>query len=32
MHTPSTGLRRAGERGDDDTLRAARQLFDLDPD
>jgi glutamyl-tRNA reductase len=32
MHTPSTGLRRAGERGDDDMLRAARQLFDLDPD
>jgi glutamyl-tRNA reductase len=32
MHTPSTGLRRAGERGDDDMLRAARQLFDLDDD
>jgi glutamyl-tRNA reductase len=32
MHTPSSGLRRAGERGDADMLRAARQLFDLDED
>ena len=32
LHPPSTGLRRAGERGDEDLLRAARHLFDLDKD
>ena len=32
LHPPSTGLRRAGDRGDEDLLRAARHLFDLDKD
>lgn len=32
MHSPSTGLRSAGERGDEDILRAARRLFDLEDD
>lgn len=30
MHQPSAQLRRAGERGDDDLLLAARDLFGLD--
>jgi glutamyl-tRNA reductase len=32
IHRPSASLRRAGEQGDDDLLRAARRLFDLEKD
>ena len=30
IHRPSTSLRRAGEQGDEDLLRAARRLFELE--
>jgi glutamyl-tRNA reductase len=30
MHQPSTRLRKAGEKGDEDLLIAARSLFGLD--
>ena len=32
MHLPSSELRKAGERGDDDVLRAARHLFGIADD
>ena len=32
MHLPSSELRKAGERGDEEVLRAARSLFGIEDD